>query len=176
MDFHCSIRLILLVAFCSIELSAQQNTRSTSRPSTDPVVLLHRLIGNWDVFSSTRLDSSIGTMKVIPVAKAKAVFSTFKLGQTDNPSYEANSIWVYDSTMTKVFAYEVNSLGAVLTHIGGFKSDGTLELLRFDKSNPATILQESLMTWTSESWLEFTAFFTTQKGRQKATWVFKKVQ
>jgi len=176
MNSHHCVRLILVILLCSLNSLAQQNSVINSSQSGDPVVLLHRLVGHWDVFASTRLDSSIGNMRVVPVAKGRGVFSTFKFGENDNPSYEANSIWAYDSILKKVFAYEVNSLGAVFTHIGAFTSEGSLQLFRYDKSDTSAILQESLLTWMPENSMVFSAIFATDKGRRKSTWVFKKVQ
>lgn len=112
----------------------------------DPVELLMRLEGAWEVNLGKMGGGKQAVCAGKKIAGGKGVYTLFKR-PLDKGTYEAHALWTYDNQTGKVFVYELNSYGEVFEHVGSFKKDGSLYLVRKKRAGKRVVVQKTLMTW-----------------------------
>ncbi len=113
---------------------------------------LQELVGTWLVIESTFAsegDTTQATMVGASAAGSRALYTVWRQGSGDT-RYEANALWGYDSASEEVRVFEVNSVGVVATHIGGFDSTGALVLELRDLETD-DLLQHRVFTWAQDT-------------------------
>jgi hypothetical protein len=111
--------------------------------SADPVELLMRVEGVWEVdLGSGKKASCVGKR----IAGGKGIYTIFKQ-ETDKDTYTAHAIWSFDAESKKVYVYEMNSFGDIHEHVGKFRKDGSLYLIRKSRKGKRVMVQKTLMTW-----------------------------
>ena len=107
----------------------------------DPVDLLMKLEGTWEVdVGGGKKATCVGRR----IAGGKGIYTIFK--QED---YSAHAIWSFDAETKKVYVYELNSFGDSQEHVGKFRKDGSLYLVRKKRTGKRMMVQKTLMTWKS---------------------------
>jgi hypothetical protein len=111
----------------------------------DPIDLLMKLDGTWEVDVGS---GKKATCEGKRIAGGKGIYTFFKR-PVDKGTYEAHAIWTYDNETKKIFVYELNSHGEVFEHVGSFKKDGSLHLVRKKRRGKRVVVQKTVMTWKS---------------------------
>ena len=109
----------------------------------DPVELLMRVEGTWEVdLGEGKKATCVGTK----IAGGKGIYTVFKQ-ETEKGEYTAHAIWSFDTVSNKVYVYELNSFGDIHEHVGKFRKDGGLYLVRKSRKGKRVMVQKTLMTW-----------------------------
>ena len=135
------VMLLALPAF-----GGPQGKSKAAKP--DPVELLLRLEGNWEVDVGDPGGKTKATCEGKKIAGGKGVYTFFKW-PLEKGTYEAHAFWTFDPETEKVYVYELNSYGGVYEHVGGFKKDGSLSLVRKRRTGKRATVQKTLMIWES---------------------------
>ena len=126
-----------------------------SQPSgqTDaPPEVLTQLIGEW-----SGPDGAV--MRAVPVAGGRGVHSTYR---SSDGSYEAVALWAYDAPTNMVRMLEVNTMGAVMLHVGEVNSAESLALSCYSNADPAELVKHVTITWDGDA-LKSTVVFYKNK-------------
>jgi len=109
-------RCVVLVVVGLVVLSAAA--------SADPVELLMKLEGTWEVdVGGGKKATCVGKK----IAGGKGIYTIFRQ-EMDNDTYSAHAIWTFDPETKKVYVYELNSFGDSQEHVGKFRKDGSLKI------------------------------------------------
>ena len=140
----------------------------------DPIELLMRLQGTWEVDLGDLGGAKKATCVGREIAGGKGIYTLFAR-PLEKGNYEAHAIWSFDPQTKKVYVYELNSHGDILEHAGRFKRDGSLNLIRKSRTGKRVTVQKTLMTWKSP-----TEIVSKIDEKQEGKWVsftftFKKV-
>jgi hypothetical protein len=139
----------------------------------DPVGLLMRLEGTWEVDLGGTGSGQKATCRGKKIAGGKGVYTFFKR-PTEKGDYEAHAIWTFDLETKKIYVYEINSYGEVFEHVGNFRKDGTLSLVRQSRKGKRVTIQKTLMTWKSADEI-VSKIDEKQKGKWETfTFTFKR--
>jgi hypothetical protein len=139
----------------------------------DPVELLMRVEGVWEVDLG---DGKKATCVGKKIAGGKGIYTVFKQ-ELEKDTYTAHAIWSFDAESNKVYVYEMNSFGDIHEHVGKFRKDGSLYLIRKSRKGKRVMVQKTLMTWKSADeivskidekvkgkWESYTFMFKKAKG------------
>jgi hypothetical protein len=137
----------------------------------DPVELLMKLDGTWEVDPG---DGKKATCEGKKIAGGKGIYTLFKR-PLKTGTYEAHAIWSFDPETGKVIVYELNSYGDVFEHVGNFKKDGRLHLVRKSRTGKRVTVQKTVMTWKSPDEI-VSKIDEKQKGKWETfSFTFKRV-
>lgn len=140
----------------------------------DPVELLLRLEGKWEVDLGELGGKKKAACAGRKIAGGKGVYTLFTRPYKKG-TYEAHAIWSFDPETKKVYIYELNSFGDVLEHVGNFKDDGSLYLVRKNRTGKRVTVQKTLMTWKSPDEI-VSKIDERHKGKWESfTFTFKRV-
>jgi hypothetical protein len=114
---------------------------------------LARFEGTYEVLSST-LPAPNAEIIYRRVSDGLGLHSVWRHGEGAS-FYEAHALWGYDRSSSLVTVLEVNSLGVVAIHRGGFDDAGVLTLERIDDDG-ARVLERRRFWWSNEATLEMT--------------------
>ena len=175
MSIYSRSNVLALVIGC-VMLLALPALGGSQGKKPDPVELLLKLEGNWEVDVGDPGGKTKATCEGKKIAGGKGIYTFFKRSH-EKGTYEAHAFWTFDPETKKVFVYELNSYGHVFEHVGSFKKDGSLSLVRKNRKGKRVTVQKTLMTWKSADeivskidekskgkWESFTFTFKRAKG------------
>jgi hypothetical protein len=128
---------------------------------------LQHLVGRWLVVESTFGNTDVGvptTFVATSGVTGHAVFSVWTQGRGAT-YYEANALWAFSGASREVRVFEVTTLGAAETHVGGFDSTGVLRLELRDPAN-GVVREKRSFTWSGDT-LRMSATFVTSRGETR---------
>ncbi len=137
----------------------------------DPAGLLMKLEGSWEVDVG---GGKKATCEGKRIAGGKGIYTVFRR-ETEKDTYSAHAIWTFDPASRKVYVYELNSYGDVFEHVGNFSKDGSLRLVRRRRRGKRTVVQKTVMTWTSGDEIVSRIDEKVQGKWEKYTFRFKKI-
>jgi len=110
------------------------------------VRLLDRLVGRWEVVSTTfgQVTDPPPVFVAEATADGRAVHSVFRQ-QLGDTQYEAVALWACSVEHADVRVFEVNTLGLVAMYVGNFDGSGTLRAELRDSQGQ--IQQRRTMEW-----------------------------
>jgi len=113
--------------------------------SADPVELLMKLEGTWEVdVGGGKKATCVGNK----IAGGKGIYTVFTQ-EMEKGTYTAHAIWTVDAQTKKVHVFELNSFGDIGEHVGAFAKDGSLRLVRRKRTGKRVVVQKTNMAWKS---------------------------
>jgi hypothetical protein len=136
----------------------------------DPVDLLMKLEGAWEVDAGGGKTATCVGKKI---AGGKGVYTVFTQ-EMEKSTYTAHAIWTVDPQTKKVHVFELNSYGDIGEHVGAFAKDGSLQLVRRQRTGKRVVVQKTNMAWKSGEEI-VSRIEERVKGKwEKFTFTFKK--
>ena len=135
-----------------------------------PVELLMKLEGTWEVdVGGGKKAACVGKK----IAGGKGIYTVFTQ-EMEKDTYTAHAIWTVDPRTKKVYVFELNSYGDIGEHVGTFLKDGSLQLVRRQRTGKKVVVQKTNMAWKSGEEI-VSRIDEKVKGKwEKFTFTFKK--